>query len=300
VRSFAFLVNPHSGGGAAPAAVVPVARLLRDAGAEVEVTYSPGVHAAAELVAAAALRGDIVVAVGGDGMLSSVAGHVSRSGAVLGLVPAGRGNDFVRMLELDHATPHAVAQVLLEGTETPTDLISLTLPGREPQLIAGSVYCGVDAHAAALVDRVRWIPRRLQYPYAALHALATYTPSAFELSVDGRRTTYWAATVVVANSGYYGNGMRIAPDASVDDGVLDVVVLEATSRRAMIRAFPKVYSGEHVDLDEVTVLTGTRVEIRASPAVAMGGDGEPLGPTPGPTSAPAVIEVAASAVRILR
>ncbi len=299
MRSFTFLVNPHSGGGAAPAAVVPVARLLRDAGAEVEVTYSPGVHAAAELVAAAALRGDVVVAVGGDGMLSSVAGHVSRSGAVLGLVPAGRGNDFVRMLELDH-TPQAVAQVLLEGTETPTDMISLTLPGREPQLIAGSVYCGVDAHAAALVDRVRWMPRRLQYPYAALHALATYTPSAFELSVDGRRSTHRAATVVVANSGYYGNGMHIAPDASVDDGVLDVVVLEAASRRAMIRAFPKVYSGAHVDLDEVTVLTGARVEISASPAVAMGGDGEPLGPTPSSASAPAVIEVAASAVKILR
>ena len=299
MRSFTFLVNPHSGGGAAPAAVVPVARLLRDAGADVEVTYSPGVHAAAELVAAAAVRGDVVVAVGGDGMLSSVAGHVARSGAVLGLVPAGRGNDFARMLELDH-TPHAVAQVLLEGTGTPTDLVSLTLPGREPRLIAGSVYSGVDAHAAALVDRARWMPRRLQYPYAAVRALATYTPSVFELSVDGRRTTHWAATVVVANSGYYGKGMRIAPDASVDDGVLDVVVLGATSRRAMIRAFPKVYSGEHVDLDEVTVLTGTRVEISASPAVAMGGDGEPLGPTPSSASAPAVIEVAAAAVEILR
>ena len=299
MRSFTFLVNPHSGGGAAPAAVVPVARLLRDAGAAVEVTYSPGVHAAAELVAAAAVRGDVVVSVGGDGMLSSVAGHVARSGAVLGLVPAGRGNDFVRMLELDH-DPHAVAEVLLEGTETPTDLISLTRPGRPPQLVAGSVYSGVDAHAAALVDRARWMPRRLQYPYAALRALATYTPSAFELSVDGRRSTHWAATVVVANSGYYGKGMRIAPGASVHDGVLDVVVLGATSRRAMIRAFPKVYSGEHVDLDEVTVLTGRCVEISASPAVAMGGDGEPLGPTPSSPAAPAVIEVVAAAVKILR
>lgn len=299
MRSFTFLVNPHSGGGAAPAAVVPVARLLRDAGAGVEVTYSPGAHAAAELVAAAAVRGDVVVSVGGDGMLSSIAGHVARTGAVLGLVPAGRGNDFVRMLGLDH-TPHAVAEMLLTGTETPTDLISLTLPGREPQLIAGSVYSGVDAHAAALVDRARWMPRRLQYPYAAVRALATYTPSAFELSVDGRRSTHWAATVVVANSGYYGKGMRIAPDASIDDGVLDVVVLGATSRRAMIRSFPKVYSGAHVDLDEVTVLTGTRVEISAAPAVAMGGDGEPLGSTPVSTSAPAVIEVAASAVKILR
>ena len=202
MRSFTFLVDQHSGGGAAPAAVVPVARLLRDAGAGVEVTYSPGVHAAAQLVAAAAERGDVVVSVGGDGMLSSIAGHVARSGAVLGLVPAGRGNDFARMPELDH-TPHAVAEVLLEGTETPTDLISLTLPGRQPQLIAGSVYSGVNAHASALVDRVRWLPGRLRYPCAALRALTTYSPSAFELSIDGRRTTHRAAMIVVANSGYY-------------------------------------------------------------------------------------------------
>jgi diacylglycerol kinase (ATP) len=298
VRSFSFLVNPLSGGGAAPAAVVPVARLLRDAGAAVEVTYSPGPQATLDLVNAAVARGDVVVAVGGDGMLSSIAGQVAKKGGVLGMIPAGRGNDFARMLALPDQ-PEEVAKVLLEGTETATDLISITLPGHEPRLVAGSVYSGVDARAGEIVDKVRWMPAKLQYPYAAVHSLATYVPSTFTLVVDGETHTFVAATVVIANSGYYGKGMHIAPDASVSDGLLDVVVIEAASRREMMKALPKVYDGTHVGLDQVTVMRGMTVEISGSPSVPMGGDGEPLGMLPTSAGAPASVQVLPGALRVL-
>ena len=132
MRSFSFLVNPLSGGGAAPAAVVPVARVLREAGAEVEVTYSPGPKATLDLVKAGLARGDVIVTVGGDGMLSSIAGQVARLDGVLGVVPAGRGNDFARMLQLP-TEPDAIAATLLNGVETPTDLISVTLPDQAPR-----------------------------------------------------------------------------------------------------------------------------------------------------------------------
>ena len=88
MRSFSFLVNPASGGGAAPDAVVPVARLLREAGSTVDVTYSPGPRATDDLVRAAVARGDVVVSVGGDGMLSHLAGAVSEAGGVLGVLPS--------------------------------------------------------------------------------------------------------------------------------------------------------------------------------------------------------------------
>ena len=298
MRSFSFLVNPLSGGGAAPAAVVPVARLLREAGAEVEVTYSPGPKASLDLVRAGVGRGDVIVAVGGDGMLSSIAGQVSELGGVLGMVPAGRGNDFARMLKLSD-DPEVIAKTLLNGTETPTDLISVTLPGAEPSLVAGSVYSGVDARAGEIVDKVRWMPAKLQYPYASIHALATYVPSRFEVVVDGERHSFLAATVVVANSGYYGKGMHIAPDASVTDGVLDVIVIEASSRREMVKALPKVYDGAHVLLDQVKVLKGARVEISGIPSVPMGGDGEPLRMLPTSASAPAVVQVLPGVLKIL-
>ena len=132
--------------------------------------------------------------------------------------------------------------------------------------MAGSVYSGVDARAGEIVDRAHRLPRKAQYPYAALRALATYRPARFLVSVDGDEQEYAAANVVVANSAYYGSGMKIAPAAAVADGVLDVVVIEAASRLALMRSLPKVYDGGHVDLPEVTVLTGRRVELRADAA----------------------------------
>jgi len=309
-RSFSFLVNPASGGGAAPGAVVPVARLLRDAGARVEVTYSPGPGAMAALVDEAVGRGDAVVAVGGDGMLSSVAGLVAAAAGTLGILPAGRGNDFARVLGVPDDV-EGRARLLLEGQVRRLDLLALALPGAEPRLVAGSVYAGVDARAAEIVDASRRVPRRLQYPLAALRALATYRPARYRLVVDGVAREVDAATVVVANSACYGQGMRIAPDARVDDGRLDVVVIEAASRLELMRSLPKVYDGSHVDLPEVTVLTGHRVELSADcrvrsgagagagaprPAVPLGGDGEPLGTLPALDADPAVIELLPAAL----
>ncbi|MFN8192831.1 MAG: diacylglycerol kinase family protein [Nocardioidaceae bacterium] len=305
-RAFTFLVNPVAGGGAAPGAVVPVARLLREAAAEVEVTYSPGPLATRALVAEAVAAGRVVVSVGGDGMLASLAGEVSRLGGTLGLVPAGRGNDFARMLGVPD-DPAGQAALLLEAAPRRVDLLSWQPPpgpgsAGEALLVAGSVYAGVDARAAAMVARMRRVPRRLQYPLAAVRSLLTYRPVHVRVAVDGTAHDYDAAMVVVANSSFYGKGMKIAPAADVADGLLDVVVVEAASKRALVRALPTVYDGSHVDRSEVTVLRGTRVELSATSEagpVPVGGDGEPLGSLPGDADEPAVVAVAPAVLTLL-
>lgn len=297
-RSFAFLVNPTSGAGAASAAAVPVARLLRDAGAQVEVVYSRGPQQVLIEVDAAVGRGDVVVSVGGDGMLSSLAGRVAHAGGTLGLVPAGRGNDFARMLGLA-PDPETVAATLLAGSTRSVDLLRVCRATGEERVVVSSVYAGVDAVAGRIVDRVRWVPKKLQYPYAALHALATYRPVHAHVEVDGVAHTFTAATVVVANSAYYGSGMQIAPSAQVDDGLLDVVVIEAASRHGLIRALPKVYDGAHVELDEVHVLRGRSVCLHGTPGAPMGGDGEPLAPLPTVATDAVRVEVWEGALQVL-
>ncbi len=294
-RSFTFLVNPAAGGGAAPEAVVPVARVLRQAGASVEVTYSPGPRAVRALATAAVERGDVVVSVGGDGMLSSLVGLVSGLGGTLGIVPAGRGNDFARMLGLP-TSPAQRASLLLEASPRKVDLLSVG-----DRLVAGSVYAGVDARAATIVDRARRVPRSLEYPLAAVRAIASYRPGRYRIDVDGTGHEFSAATVVVANSAYYGNGMKIAPGAGLDNGLLDVVVVEAASRVALLRALPSLYDGSHVDRPEVTVLRGRRVELsgRASGPIHVGADGEPLDDLPAFTDRPLVAEVVPGALSVL-
>ncbi|WP_109507291.1 diacylglycerol/lipid kinase family protein [Nocardioides speluncae] len=302
MRSYTFLVNPRSGGGAAPEAVVPASRLLRDAGAEVEVTYSPGPKATVALVAAAVDRGDVVVSVGGDGMLSSLAGEVSARGGVLGLLPAGRGNDFARMVGISRDDTEGAVRVLLEAEPRKVDLLRYTGPGGTSRVVAGSVYGGVDAVAAEIVDRSRFVPKSLQYPLAAVRALAAYRPAEVEVVVDGAAQTFRAATVVAANSAYYGKGMKIAPGAVLDDGLIDVVVIEAASKLGLIRSMPKVYDGEHVALPEVTVLRGREVTLRGATArgpIPVGGDGEPLGVLPRRGDDPATVTLLPGALNLL-
>ncbi|WP_435771573.1 diacylglycerol/lipid kinase family protein [Nocardioides sp. SYSU DS0651] len=309
-RSFSFLVNPTSGGGAAPKVVVPVARLLREAGAAVEVSYTTSAADVPELVDVAVARDAVVVSVGGDGMLSSVAGCVAERDGVLAVLPAGRGNDFARMLAVPHDAA-AQARLLLDAVPRPVDLLRATQPsaesGAEPGagsvVVAGSVYAGVDARAAEIVDRSHWLPSRLQYPAAAVRALATYRPVDCVLTVDGVRSEHQAATVVVANSRFYGKGMAIAPAAELDDGELDVVVIEAAGRLDLIRSLPKVYDGRHVALPEVTVLRGRTVTLAGrhagGAAVPVGADGERLGTLPPDPAAPLTVDLLPAALRVL-
>lgn len=277
-RSFRVLVNMTSGSGGAAAAVVAVERLLLHAGAKVTVETSVSVAHSQAVVADAVPRGEVVVAAGGDGMLASIAGALVATGGVLGVVPSGRGNDFARMLGLPDG-PEAVAEWLLHGEEDAVDVIRAEGADGE-RVVLGSMYAGVDSLASHLVDHARRLPGTLQYPYAAVRALLTYQPGVFTVSVDGAVHEQAAYNVVVANSGYYGKGMHIAPTASLRDGLLDVVVLPAGSRLSMVRRLPKVYDGSHVHLEGVTLLRGRSVTVSADREVAAYGDGELLGPLP--------------------
>ena len=286
MRRFRILVNPLSGGGSAPAAVAAVSSLLRDADAEVTVETSTSAAHSQAVVADAVARGEVVVAAGGDGMLASIGGAVVAAGGQLGIIPSGRGNDFARMLALPSA-PEDVARCLLTGTPTPLDVIDA-----DGQVVLGSMYAGVDSMASELVDNARRLPSAIQYPYAAVRALLTYKPANFTVVVDGHRHEQRAYNVVVANSAYYGKGMKIAPEADVRDGILEVIVLPASSRWSMVRRLPKVYEGKHIEMAGVTCFRGQSVTVEADCPVQAYGDGELIGPLPRTaTVRPAAIQV---------
>lgn len=297
MTEFLFVVNPISGGGVAPAAAEAVAQLLRSQGHGVRIEATQSADEVTPLVAEATSAGHVVVSVGGDGMLASLAGVVAASGGVMGMVPAGRGNDFARMLGLP-SEPTAVAAALVGPART-VDLLRVTQPSGETHMVAGSVYFGLDAIAGEYVDKLRRLPKSIQYKAAALWAIAGYKSSFFSVRVDGELLEFTGSSVVVANSAYYGSGMKIAPGATVDDGILDVIGVASPTRRALLKSLPKVYDGSHVDLPEVHVVRGTRVELNAEPDVPFAGDGELLGRAPLPGQAPVVVEVMPAGLAIL-
>ena len=271
--TYTALVNPMSGGGAA-ARLVPVVRRLREAGAAVTVEHTRSMAHGTQVAAEAAARGEVVIAAGGDGLVGGLAGAIVAASGTLGMVPAGRGNDFARQLAIP-TEPDALAALLLANAPRTVDVIDVG--GR---VVLGSVYAGVDSVANHYANRAKRLPASLVYVYGGARAFLTWKPATYHLNVDGATYDLPAYTVVVANSGYYGNGMHIAPNADVDDGVLDVVIIGAGSRWRFIAGMRGLRAGTHVDRLEVSVLRGRTVSITADRRVPAFGDGDPIGELP--------------------
>ncbi|MFC5754496.1 diacylglycerol kinase family protein [Actinomadura rugatobispora] len=276
-RLFTAVVNPSAGGSAAAASLVPLARALREAGAEILVEYSRGLEHAGVLAAGAAKRGHVVLGVGGDGLVGRVGGALAGTGALFGIVPAGRGNDFARQLGVP-SDPAALARLLLEGEPREVDAVEANgVP------VLGSVYAGVDAVANDNANRTRVLRGSAAYYVGALRAVLAWRPAAYRVTVDGEVLERRGYTVVAANSGYYGFGRRIAPDARVDDGLLDVVIIKDAPRPLFFAVMRELEDGSHVRRPQVEVLRGREVRIElAAPGRTLpyGADGELPGTLP--------------------
>jgi diacylglycerol kinase family enzyme len=253
--------------------MLKVARPLREAGAELETAYSRSLPHAQELARRAGEDGRVVLAVGGDGMAGGIGGVLSGTGTVLGLVPAGRGNDFARALRLP-ADPAELARVLLHHEPRPVDAVEVESAVHHRTVVLGSVYAGVDALANRHANHAALLRGAASYYAGGLRAVTTWRPARYRVTVDGEEHTHRGYTVVAANSPYYGSGRLIAPGARVDDGLLEVVLISHAPRRLFFTLMRELRTGAHVHRREVRVLRGREIRIEADRAVPYGADGE--------------------------
>ncbi|WP_435972563.1 diacylglycerol/lipid kinase family protein [Streptomyces sp. Qhu_M48] len=273
MRQFTAVVNPTAGGSSGTAGLLPLARLLREAGARIDTVYSRSLQHARELAQDAGAQGHVVLAVGGDGMAGSVGGALSGTDTVLGLVPAGRGNDFARALALPTDAPR-LAGILLDGAPRAVDTIEVESAAHGRICVLGSVYAGVDAVANRHANASRVLRGAASYYAGGLRAVLAWKPAAYRITVDGvahERTGY---TVIAANSGFYGFGRNVAPGARVDDGILDVVVIRQAPKRLFFAMMNELKTGAHVHRPQVEILRGKEIRIEADRPLPYGADGE--------------------------
>ncbi|MDO0924413.1 diacylglycerol kinase family protein [Streptomyces sp. TG1A-8] len=273
MRQFTAVVNPTAGGSAGAATLLRLARLLREAGAPLETEYSLSLAHARDLARRAGERGRVVLAVGGDGIAGGIGGALSGTGTVLGLVPAGRGNDFARALGLPD-DPAALAGILLHGEPRRVDTLEVESAAHPRTVVLGSVYAGVDALANRHANRSRLLRGAASYYAGGLRAVAAWRPADYRVTLDGREHAHRGYTVVAANSPYYGSGRLIAPAARVDDGLLDAVLIREAPRRLFFALMNELRTGAHVHRPEVRVLRGRELRVEASRPVPCGADGE--------------------------
>ncbi|MFE9809920.1 diacylglycerol kinase family protein [Streptomyces sp. NPDC005548] len=273
MRQFTAVVNPTAGGSTGAAALLQLARLLREAGAGLDTEYSRSLSHAQDLARAAGERGRIVLAVGGDGIAGGIGGALSGTDTVLGLVPAGRGNDFARALQLPTGAAE-LARVLLGNEPRRVDTIEVESAVHARTVVLGSVYAGVDALANRHANQARLLRGAASYYAGGLRAVTAWRPASYRVTVDGVEHPHRGYTVVAANSAYYGSGRVIAPAARVDDGLLDVVMIREAPRRLFFTLMNELKTGAHVDRPEVVILRGREIRIEADRPVPYGADGE--------------------------
>ena len=131
----------------------------------------------------------------------------------------------------------------------------------------GIASFGFDTDANRIANEARIVKGNAVYAYAALRALIAWRPARFTVTVDGERHELTGYSVAVGNSGAYGGGMYLLPHALLDDGELDVLMSEDTSKLTFLRSLPKVFKGTHLDSPHAHVLRGRVIEAELRPAV---------------------------------
>jgi YegS/Rv2252/BmrU family lipid kinase len=240
------------------------------------------IHAARE----ASGRGEVVVALGGDGLVGKLAGAL-RDSTPLGVVPAGRGNDFARALGIPEDVGGAT-RVLLDGVRKALDLGEAN--GNPFACIAAMGY---ESDANRIANEAKLVRGNLVYAYAGIRALLAWKPAHFTVRLDGREHRFVGYSVAAANTGYHGGGMNLAPDADPSDGLLDVVMVEDGPKLRYIGNLPRVFKGTHVKDKTVSVHRAREVEITADRPFDVYADGDPL------TTLPATIRLVRGGLSVI-
>ncbi len=275
-------MNPAAGGGrAARSARWFRDRLLSRPDAGLEVARRPG---DVERLAADALRRGYgrVIAVGGDGTVQeAINGIAAGQGPVeLGIVPLGSGNDLARGLGLPSDLERAWRVAVGHATR-PVDVAAARNGAGIERWFASAGGIGFDAQVAnRMAARRWWQAGRAGYLATTLIELRRFRNSAASIRIDDGEVADRVLFVAIANGPFYGGGMRIAPDARVDDGLLDVCVVGDVSRLTAIRQLPNLYRGTHVRHPSVSTGRGRRVTIEGEPGTPVHLDGEPFGTLP--------------------
>jgi diacylglycerol kinase (ATP) len=270
----AVIVNPISGAGGRPDAgrkraelAAALLQTMHIAG-DVVVTERP--RHAGDLTRAAMARGvDLVIAWGGDGTVNEVASALAFSNVPLAIVPSGSGNGLARELRIP-LDPRQAFTAALNGRDRRIDAGEL-----DGHLFFNVAGVGLDANIArafAANGRRRGFIRYAQLTFREVWA---YTPQEYSITTDAGTRRERVLMIAIANGCQYGNGAIIAPDACLDDGRLDVIVIRHRRAFVAIAQIPRIFAGKVTSAPGVFAQTSTTAEISAAAPIAFHVDGEP-------------------------
>jgi diacylglycerol kinase (ATP) len=299
------IVNPRSGRGLNESRWARVRGALIDGLGELDSAFTASPRDAAAIARREAEAGRrLIVALGGDGTISEVANGILEAGSgaetELGIIPRGTGGDFRRTLDLPHDITEA-AKRIREGRARPIDAGRVHFQGHAgPTLVHHFVNVASFGFSSTVATRANASSKRfggrLAFLGATLRALASYDNTDVWLTIgDHPRERRRVLLAAVGNGRFFGGGMKICPEAHIDDGVLDLVTVGDFSKGEVLTNIGRLYEGTHVELESVENARVTRVAVEpvdSDARIPIELDGE----TPG--HLPAVFEIVPAALRV--
>lgn len=255
-----FIINPTAGNGQALKTQDRIHRILdnTDHFFSIEKTSAPreATHMAHKAVAE---KYDVLVAVGGDGTIFEVINGMAGSDVLLGIIPAGTGNDLARTAGIPRAVNEAL-QMILQPHVSPIDIGRLN-----GKYFVNVASIGFDAQVVQQCNHMKkFAPGPLPYVLSVLKTLIGYKNKHYKILLDGKLLEREILLISIANGKYYGGGMMIAPDAAIDDGYFDVCIINKMSKFRILTLFPTIFKGTHIRLPEVEYFKAKHIKIFAN------------------------------------
>lgn len=289
------IVNPTAGNGAGHLAGEKALDLLSRAGFLVTELTGSSFEQARQNARFALARSEVdaMVVVGGDGMVHLGTNLCAGTDVALGIIPCGTGNDAAELLGMPLNDVAAAVAMISNTIEAPRSVDAVLATASDHQFwFFGTLSAGFDALVNRRANSIGFPRGASRYRVALFLELAKFKSLHYRIEVDGEVRELDAMLCTIANSSQYGGGMKIVPHARLDDGMLDLLILHAISRRELVKVFPKVYTGEHVTHPAVEFLRGRTISISSGSTPAFA-DGEPVG------TAPIKASVVPGALRVL-
>ena len=270
-------INPTSGRGKGSILGQQVSNYLNERKIEYRIVTGANSQVFQEKLRAntSELRDNLVgiIAVGGDGLIHMVLQVAVQFGKPIVTIPAGTGNDFVRAIGWDLKRPLAPLWEALTASS-----ISIDLGEIDGEYFGAIASTGFDSLVNERANAMAWPKGPAKYNVAMALELPRFKPIKYKFRMDERTLEREAMLIAVGNGKSYGGGMLVCPDADLNDGLLDVMILNPVSKREFIRIFPSVYEGLHINHPQVEIHKVKSVQIDAD-AVCYA-DGERIGPMP--------------------
>jgi len=266
--NYYFIVNPTSGRGKGKAFGSQLQQKLNGLKLDYQLEYTTKPMHAQDLAAKASDKFEVIVVVGGDGTLQEALNGMVGSDAALGILPVGSGNDFVRAVPIPTDLDKSL-KILLKDQRKKIDLA--TVNGR---IYHNGVGVGFDAWAVHIANQVTWLRGNAIYLYSVLHTLASFKPQEVEISFNDQIIVNDYFLMTIANGVSLGGGFYLTPDAKLDDGLLDLCLIQNMPKVSIIINLLKVYSGKHKDDPRVDIVHTKEIQIRSEKGFAVHADGE--------------------------